>query len=459
MTDREYKRRLKQDAARALPPMSPLLRQEAEQLAPKQNKSALLGCPRLTRQGLIGICLAALMLLCTATFGSVAYIPRDRSAGVVLEINPCLVFTTGADDIVTAVSGRNREGDLLLADREFAASLIGIPVAEAVVRAADMAVQTGFVQADGAENAVKISAAGSNERGRTKMLDQIRDSLESYFMDGGIYAAVLTKQIDLSDYRADLGLDPNGSWEETLLQASELPVHRLEQAYKTTDGLEELYLSYQLPYLKEQLDYYCKIVSEKRNRIEAIYRLNEEIKAHSDNPGLLLKDYWSVRTVYANKQTTDAFTALMAQMDVLVGEYGLAYPPEEYNLPMDSESNLKILRLLFDPFDDETLSELKGDIADLLSSDLFSAFLSCLSTVNSTAAELIKLALDIPQTVTESISRTEELLSSSATTRLEQFRSLYSSAREKISQTEYRNWIAELEQTYGSLEGFWESRH
>ena len=137
MTDREYKRRLKQDAARALPPMSAQLRSEAGQLAPRQMRPAP---PRLTRQGLIGVCLAALMLLCTATVGAVTYVPYDRSAGVVLEINPCLIFTTGPDDVVTAVSSRNREGDLLLSDGAFAKSLIGIPVNEAVVRAADMAV-------------------------------------------------------------------------------------------------------------------------------------------------------------------------------------------------------------------------------------------------------------------------------------------------------------------------------
>lgn len=456
MTDREYKRRLKQDAARALPPMSAQLRREAGQLAPRQMRPAP---PRLTRQGLIGVCLAALMLLCTATVGAVTYVPYDRSAGVVLEINPCLIFTTGPDDVVTAVSSRNREGDLLLSDGAFAKSLIGIPVNEAVVRAADMAVQTGFVRADRAENAVKVSAAGSSGRGRDQMLGRIQSSLESYFMDGGIYAAVLTERIGLSDYRASLGLAADGTWEDTLLQASELPRQQLEQAYVAAAGsLEELYLSYQLPYLKEQLDYYCGIVSEKRSRIEAIYQLNEAIKAHPDNPGFLLKDYWSVRELYAQRSTTDAFTALMAQMDVLVGEYSLAYPPDDNNIPMNSESNLGILWLLFDPFDDEALDGLKADLTDLLHSSLFTTFLSCLDTVNSAAAELINLALQIPQTVTECVARTEELISSSAATRLEQFRSIYQSWREPIAQSAYRAWLDGLKQEYGSLEGFWESR-
>lgn len=457
MTDREYKRRLKQDTARALPPMSPLLRREAEQLTPVQSKALP---PRLTRQGLIGICLAVMLLICSATVGAVTYIPYDRNAGIVLEINPCLIFTTGPNDIVTAVSGRNREGDMLLADTAFADSLIGIPVDDAVVRAADMAVQTGFVRADSTENAIKVSAAGNSERGRDRMLDKIQSSLESYFMDGGIYAAVLTERISLPDYRTSMGLDADGSWSDTVLQASKIPRQQLELAYDaSSNSLEEMYLSYQLPYLKEQLEYYCGIVSEKRNRIEDMYKLNEQIKAHPDNPGLFLKDYWSVRELYAQKITTDAFTSLMAQMDVLVGEYGLKYPPEENNIPMESETNLEILRLLFDPFDDDTLNSLKADLTDLLNSSLFSSFLACLDTVNSNASALIRRALQIPQTVTECISRTEELLLYSVNTRLEQFRSVYAGLREPIAQSAYRSWIDGLTLTYGSLEGFWESRH
>ena len=94
-----------------------------------------------------------------------------------------------------------------------------------------------------------------------------------------------------------------------------------------------------------------------------------------------------------------------------------------------------------------------------LHSSLFTTFLSCLDTVNSAAAELFNLALQIPQTVTECVARTEELISSSAATRLEQFRSIYQSWREPIAQSAYRAWLDGLKQEYGSLEGFWESRH
>lgn len=458
MTDRELKRKLKDDSKRRLPPMSAELREEAERLCPRKEKSSL---PRLTGQGLAAVCLAAVLLICTAVISSVTYIPADRQAGIVLEINPCVVFSTGRDDIVTAVVSRNREGDILLSDRDFAESLIGIPAAQAVVRTTDMAVRMGFIRADERENAVKVSAAGSNARGRKKLLSGLGTSLEDYFLESGIFAAVLTDDMELREYRERLGLAGEASWEETADGIAVLPEQQLELAYReTSQNLSEVYLQYQLPYLREQLDYYCGVISDKRSRLLEIYELNERIEAHADNPGLIFglwKDYWSVRYL-EEAEFTPEFSALIAQMDMLVGNYTLDYPPDEDNLQLDSKGDLIVLKGLFSPFDDATLAELRADVEQLGESPLLTFFLDCLDTINRAAAELIHLVLQVPDDAETCLLRTTDMIAAEADTRREQYGDLYERERNPLTREAYDDYLAQLDAAYGSLENFWESR-
>ena len=116
-----------------------------------------------------------------------------------LEINPSVTVVTDADGTVTSVAATNADADIVLADG-VAESMLGKPVGDALVIFADRAAMLGFIDTEG-ESAVRLTSCGDGG----ELLSDARETLETHFMEDGIYALVLSAERTVSDFAALCG--------------------------------------------------------------------------------------------------------------------------------------------------------------------------------------------------------------------------------------------------------------
>ena len=141
---------------------------------------------------IIGISLA-----CTLPFKGV-----DESLLFTVEINPSVTIVTDKNGTVTNVISSNPDADVILSDSGARSAMIGKPLDAAIVEYTDTASMLGFIDVTKRGSAVRISACEKGEN----LLNTTKNSLESYFIDKGIFAVIISETVNLDEFKNRSGI-------------------------------------------------------------------------------------------------------------------------------------------------------------------------------------------------------------------------------------------------------------
>ena len=389
----------------------------------------------------------AALLVCLV--GVYAFLPNTQSSSVsvyALDINPRAVFMVNEEGIVTAVAAGNAEADVILASEYRKQAIEGKKIDVAIEKFVDYAARLGYLNLESGDI---VRVAACNEKDNTFV---IQKKLTNYFCNKGLYVAVLTEQLSVRDFSERVG--ENFTDKSKMVQVLEnTPVLYGEREVegKTVEELKTIYQK-KVPQeevkstVEELLVNIMDWVTAREESLQAIADLNVMIKNHEDNPTVLFKDYWSVKTFHASSSFMD--NILMQTMQTLIENH-----EKTYNVRITSEFDLKTLQI-------EASSEYLHTIAELLadfSMDVFNGNTEFLSFVMRTVGVDVDLATlcEEPQNKTEYLEKTKKYNQMRYRTMLTEASSSYAEERTPLTEADYNAYIQSVCAQYGSLEGYW----
>lgn len=374
--------------------------------------------------------------------------PFANTGGVILmEINPAVRLYTDENGAVTAVYSENAEGDILLSDQTFAASLRGIPAADAATKLAERAFAAGFVRED---SAVRFTVAADKNASAEELQSALESSVTSYFCETGLFVPVLGRTAKLSIFG-----EGNAREQAEKAQGTPATVTEREAAATDPNDVEESYRDSLLRYTREVTDCVYRTASGKKTALAEIDALNGQITAHDDNE--LSLPYWILAEL-PNFRPEESLAALMEQMEQKLAEY-----EARYGQALDGVTFLA-LNSFYEAFD---LAALKEGMEDLLAlieyfTDIFdaSAFIGILAGDTEMAQAVSALFEGIgtlPETVEGYVESALEMLRRETALALYENRAETEKDRPALSYEEYRQKMQRLSDKFENFEDFWNS--
>lgn len=374
--------------------------------------------------------------------------PFANTGGVILmEINPAVRLYTDENGAVTAVYSENAEGDILLSDETFAASLRGIPAADAAEKLAGRALAAGFVHED---SAVRFTVAADKNSSAEELRSALESSVSSYFCGKGLFVPVLGRTAELSAFG-----EGNAREQAEKAQGTPVTVTEREAAATEPGDVEESYRDSLLRYTREVTDCVYRTASGKKAALAAIDKLNEDIVAHADNE--YHRSYWFLAEL-PNFLPTESLAALMERMEQKLADY-----EARYGQTLDGMT-FWALNSFYEAFD---LAALKAGMDDLLSlieyfTDIFdpSVFINIIAGDDALAQAVTALFDGIgtlPETVEGYVESALEMLRRETAMALFENRAEAEKQRPALSYEEYRKKMQELADGFENFEDFWNS--
>ena len=361
--------------------------------------------------------------------------PFANTGGVILmEINPAVRLYTDENGAVTAVYSENAEGDILLSDETFAASLRGIPAADAAEKLAGRALAAGFVHED---SAVRFTVAADKNSSAEELRSALESSVSSYFCGKGLFVPVLGRTAELSAFG-----EGNAREQAEKAQGTPVTVTEREAAATEPGDVEESYRDSLLRYTREVTDCVYRTASGKKAALAEIDKLNEQITAHEDN------DF----------RPTENLAALMVQMEQKLDEYEV-----RYGQTLDGMT-FWALHSFYKSFDLAALKEGMDDLLSLIEyfTDIFdpSVFINIIAGDDALAQAVTALFDGIgtlPETVEGYVESALEMLRRETAMALFENRAEAEKQRPALSYEEYRQKMQELADGFENFEDFWNS--
>lgn len=374
--------------------------------------------------------------------------PFANTGGVILmEINPAVRLYTDKSGAVTAVYSENAEGDILLSDQTFAASLRGIPAAAAAEKLAGRAFAAGFVRE---ESAVRFTVAADKNASAEELQSALESSVSAYFCEKGLFVPVLGRTAELSIFG-----EGNAREQAENAQGTPATVTEREAAATEPGDVEESYRDSLLRYTREVTDCVYRTASGKKTALAEIDALNGQITAHDDNE--LSLPYWILAEL-PNFRPEESLAALMEQTEQKLAEY-----EARYGQALDGVTFLA-LNSFYEAFD---LAALKEGMEDLLAlieyfTDIFdaSAFIGILAGDTEMAQAVSALFEGIgtlPETVEGYVESALEMLRRETALALYENRAEAEKDRPAIPYEAYRQKMQELSDKFENFEDFWNS--
>lgn len=368
----------------------------------------------------------------------------------VVEINPSLLFITDEDGVVKEIKSLNGDGDVIISDEDNLSALLDKDLKNSLAVYTDIAAKAGFIKVNEKNNVVKLSGYGIDEG----YLKEVENSLINGLSKNGIYSVVLSNIVEFSELKNIAGVK---ECEENKIEEvfSNLPSIFAQRGIleKTADELQSLY--------KETViaaKGYDLILKELKNNLTKLVRNadillniatnNLAITLHADNPQILLKDYWSVK----NKGGTfeGDFLTLMQETEDLITTY-----EEEFGVKIGSFTQFAAILA-----DYSALSDKYGSVVGAISSvtkedfyDNYELFVKILKNAGCDV-EIFETAFSLPQTVDEFIEGQKKLLLQDLQLKIAENDQVYSAPRNEINESDYREYINDIVERYGSLENF-----
>ncbi len=372
---KNYFKALEDELDEALPPLSEKLRSAPLPSAEQQPAQRRAQNRRRRWLPVLSTAAAAFLLLAVSLPMLLLHSSPERGESVVeFQLNPVIYLATDPDDRVTALSSGNEDGDILLSDPAFSASLLGTTASEAVKSLALCSEELGYLSAG---KTIRLTVASDSAAQAERLADDLNRSLSSVTAeaDASAYAVVQTP--------AELG-SQTGSSAETAKELIEhifsLPVLLIEREALgvTEENFLEYYLNAFSAYASRLVAQTYGVMAEKKALLNLIEDCNERIKNHEDNPGLLIgRDYWAIA------DRTDLSPDLLReteQMDALLARYRTAF-----DQTLDSAS-FYLLHGWYSLLNLERQQERMEDLVERLSSrligisEMIDSFLSTITT-------------------------------------------------------------------------------
>ena len=405
---------------------------------------------------LVAACLAVMLCAC-AVIPTVFAVKNANAAsfGVMLEINPSVLFITDKKGNVTGVKATNSDADVILSDKRLSEELCGKSLAESSELFIDVAAKLGYIDLEKDLNAVKFTAQKDSDS-----VDESVAAAENYFKKKGVYSVVLKEITSTADLAEKAGVYAKS--EKTFSkEAEKLPslygernISDIEQAYENNvlGGLYDIVRSK----IENITEGACLILQMKIK--------NVEIKLCTFG----FKDYWDIKDEDIN---LSGLSYLRDKMAEYIAEYS-ELTGGKYNINSEWELNAAFYDYyaLFGDYDEDDDSE-KAEANAKTYVDGVKDYFDSLTLENFRAddAKIVALLnrtdLDtmnyetltrVPETAKQYSKDLVKVLSDLYVSREKNYKSTYETPRAEISEEDYEAYKKGVLSAYGTFENFWE---
>lgn len=419
---------------------------------PEPQREGALGSKFFNRKrayfALAAACVAfvALFIGVFASFGG-----QTEFYACVVEINPAIMLVTDEKLTVTDVKALNGDADTIIADGENAELLIGMSLSDAVVAYADLALRTGYIDADGKNNAVRVSSYGIADEAAYEIKSRLTDA----FKKNGIFSVALSRSVKLEELGSLLGGEGGGK--NVLEYIKSLPRLYLER--NVEDDESSLANAYENNLLKgvvfadvsEKLKASVESVVLNATLIERIVDLNLQIMNSEDNPLTLFKDYWGIKLFKPDYDKNGEFGKLVGEVEQLISEYEKSFGVALKSLSQCADISSTYLSLL------DTYGNLADAINKITASSFaenYRVFLKILENVFG-LEPIDEDFLTRPNSLSEYSALLKTLLRAEFNERLSANEEKYSRPRTELATEVYEEYLEEIVKLYGSEENFY----
>ena len=381
--------------------------------------------------------------------------PKLAGGVYTLEINPAVAFVTAENGKVLSVKSLNEDADVVLSDEKTRDKLINAPINEAVAAYTDAVVKAGYIDITKRENAVKLSYADWVDEDR---LNSVTESLQDYFKQKGVYAAIVEKSLTRRELCEKTGVALTNKTDELFNELESLSAFFADRSVKnaSTEELQNLYKEYivgksTLEYVKKELISRISDIAEGALLLKEIGVCNVKIISSIYNPGYIIPyDYWRIKSS-PNLTYNEEFAALIKEMDGLIDEY-----EQKFGKKIATTDEYNAVRDAFSAFQDVNIKDFLTSltVADFRKS--LGEYITVLKNIGYDTSAL-EAIINAPQTAEEYFGQLRVVTRQVLLSREKSFEEVYSAPREQISATDYDDYISEITAKYGSLENFWEN--
>lgn len=458
---KSWKKRLNEEFEAAVPALSREVLNAPVQSVKEEEKPRAKKISPLKKRLFFGSGFAAAALAIVFTVLGVTGVfappaaPKLAGGVYTLEINPAVVFVTAENGKVLSVKSLNEDADVVLSDEKTRDKLINAPISEAVAAYTDAVVKAGYIDITKRENAVKLSYADWVDEDR---LNSVTESLQDYFKQKGVYAAIVEKFLTKRELCEKVGVAVTNKTDELLDELESLSAFFADRSVKnaSTEELQNLYNEYivgksTLEYVKKELISRISDIAEGTLLLKEIGVCNAKIFTSIYNPGLIINyDYWRIKST-PNLTYNEEFAALIKEMDGLIDEY-----EQKFGKKIATSDEYNAVRDAFSAFQDVNIKDFLTSltVADFRSS--LGKYITVLKNIGYDTSAL-ETIINAPQTAEEYFGQLRVVMRQTLLSREEGFENVYSAPREQISATDYDDYISEIIAKYGSLENFWEN--
>lgn len=458
---KSWKKRLNEEFEAAVPALSREVLNAPVQSVKEEEKPRAKKISPLKKRLFFGSGFAAAALAIVFTVLGVTGVfappaaPKLAGGVYTLEINPAVAFVTAENEKVLSVKSLNEDADVVLSDEKTRDKLINAPINEAVVAYTDAVVKAGYIDITKRENAVKLSYAEWVDEDR---LNSVTESLQDYFKQKGVYAAIVEKFLTKRELCEKVGVAVTNKTDELLDELEGLSAFFADRSVKnaSTEELQNLYNEYivgksTLEYVKKELISRISDIAEGALLLKEIGVCNAKIFTSIYNPGLIINyDYWRIKST-PNLTYKEEFAALIKEMDGLIDEY-----EQKFGKKIATSDEYDAVRDAFSAFQDVNIKDFLTSltVADFRKS--LGKYITVLKNIGYDTSAL-ETIINAPQTAEEYIGQLRVITRQTLLSREKGFENVYSAPREQISATDYDDYISEIMAKYGSLENFWEN--
>ena len=356
--------------------------------------------------------------------------PLTASAEVIsVEINPQAVFSVDKKGKVTAVIASNADADVVLSENRDK-EMEGKSVEEAVRIFVDYTARLGYLDLDDPD-AVRITSCTKNGK-----LDEVGDTLETYFRENGLFVAIAEETVNVKDFceRANLAVKSNVKELKNNVESIPAMLFEREAAGKSIEELQESYDSMVTDLLKFKG---LEKIEKRENDLAKIEENLDAITSHEDNPGgFFLRSYWDIKD---NTDLSESLATLVADTTAKIAAYESAY-----SVTLDDGNAI--------------FKEKVENLLDMTSALLSSTFENIFDMLSDLCVEVNETLMTIPDTVDSYITHMNNYMEESAHTLIEKFSDSYETVREEISKVDYESFINGLIAEYGSLSEYFNKK-
>lgn len=384
-----------------------------------------------------------------------------------VDVNPSVEMVVAADGTVDKLIARNRDADVLLADRAFE-RYEGMSADECVALIVRTSAELGFIDVTDTQNAkgVRLVAAGENDAYTADILNDSKRRVNEFFVQNGVYGVVYAKQQNAAEFVASsqsgasdlkqladaLRAVPSADYRREAEQLNGADRDALEQAY-LGEAVQEFFSDF----LEDFIDDHFEWIEEGSEIAEAladVEKLNDKIVRHPANPGLIAKSYWDVADMPVDDEKWNEL------IDEIAEE--LEDLKEEYGVEIASYADFCVQKLRYEQYD--VLQKALDRLDDLDARDVsvVNEFLDAVAEIAPRqAAELRKIfdgmLTQIPQSVEDWVDRTEKKIKNKYDERRQRYGASLDD-RVEMSEDEYEDWLESLLDAYGDdWDALWES--